>query len=169
MPLKSSSVGWWEESSFTGIHLFYICKHGLIGLLNTEELLTCMEVCSCLDDQVLNYLLSFDDSVQHCTKLGKNLYSFIVGHTEIWVWVFSCCCSEWEHFSWRNFLCLLWNQCNKWPGELLTCLCLCWCSNIQTPSLPGWLLLDTSLLRDPGEERKGWDLDKCSKLLRTER
>lgn len=169
MLLKPSSIGWWEESSFMGINLFHICKRTLLPLLNTKELLTCMELCSCLDDQVLNYLLSFDDSIQHCTKWGKNLYSFIVGHNEFWGWVFPAFfLSESTSAGEISLCCLLWNQCNKCP-ELLSCLCLCCCSHIQTLSLPDWLLLGISLLRVAGEEWEGWDLNKCSKWLRTER
>lgn len=57
-------------------------------LLNTEELLKCMGLCSYSENQVLNYLLSFDDSIQHCRIWAKNMYSFTVGHNVFWAWVF---------------------------------------------------------------------------------
>lgn len=70
-----------------GINLFHTCKHRLVALLNTEELLTCTEFCSCLEDQVVNHLPSFDDSIQHCRIWVKTMYSFIVGYNVFWAWV----------------------------------------------------------------------------------
>lgn len=51
-----------------GINLFYICKYTLVALLNTGELLTCMELCHFLERKILNYLMFFDGRIQHSRK-----------------------------------------------------------------------------------------------------
>lgn len=47
-----------------GINLFYICKYTFIALLNTEGLLTCMELCYFSEHKILNYLMFFDERIQ---------------------------------------------------------------------------------------------------------
>ena len=98
------------------------------------------------------------------------MYSFIVGHNVFWACVFLAF-FEWEHFSWRNFLLLfavkpVWQMTRRRNMKL--CLLMLMQPHRNSLSLPAWSLLGTSLFRVPGEEWGGWDLDKCSKCLRTE-
>ena len=98
------------------------------------------------------------------------MYSFIVGHNVVWAWVFLTFL-EWEHFSCRDFLLLFAvkpvQQMSR-RRNMKMCLLMLMQPHTNSFSLPAWSLLGTHLLRLPGEEWEGWDLDKCVKWLRTE-
>lgn len=150
-----------------GINLFYICKYTFFALLNTGELLTCMELCHFSEHKVLNYLMFFDKRIQHYRKWEENVIYLLV-----------IMCFRLEFFlgflsesTWRNFFVLfamkpVWQMTRKRNMKL--CLLILIQTLINSVSLLARSLLGTSLLRVFRERWRILCLDKSSKCIKAE-
>lgn len=65
-----------------GINLFYICKYTFVTLLNTGELLTCVELCHFLEHNFLNHRIFFMRKFS-VIENEKNICYLLVGHNVV--------------------------------------------------------------------------------------